>query len=100
MQFTTPIFFIFLPTLFLLYLILNNKYKWILLLSASFYFYISIKPIWGLFLLWSIMLSYLCAIQLEKANNTLKKSVCSFIPCLVVFFPSLYVNTLTFPFSP
>ena len=96
MQFTTPVFFAFLPILFLLYLILKDKYRWILLLLASFYFYICIKPVFGLFLLYSIIITYFCGIAIEKASANPKKKRFLAYAIIASLLPLLFCKYLNF----
>ncbi|MCX6294811.1 MAG: MBOAT family protein [Bacteroidetes bacterium] len=75
MLFNSFPFFIFLPIAFIFYWLLNDKYRWILLLAASYYFYSG----WGL---WYVMLlasttiiDYFIALQIEKAVSKQKKKL-------------------------
>lgn len=66
MNFNSLAFLIFLPIVLLAYWILPHRFRWILLLGASYFFYMS----WNVQLVWLIMMttliSYLAALIIEK----------------------------------
>jgi alginate O-acetyltransferase complex protein AlgI len=55
------------------YFILGHKYRWILLLMASCYFYIAFVPIYILILGSTIVIDYFAGIYLEKALDQQKR---------------------------
>ena len=65
---------VFLPVIFLLHWITPRKWRWVLLLAASFFFYAS----WGLeylpVLLLTIVISYYAALYMERAGKKRDKS--------------------------
>ena len=66
MNFTSLVFFLFLPITLFLHWITPSRFRWIPLLAASYFFYGFLNP-WLLFLIASTTLvSYLCAIGIEK----------------------------------
>ena len=69
MSFTTPVFFLFLPLVLILYRILPGKYRWMLLLGASYFFY-ACHNVWllGLILV-TTAVSYFSAIAIEQAKS-------------------------------
>lgn len=84
MSFTSLSFFLFFPGTALLYLLLSAKYRWILLLSASCFFY-ACQDVRVPGLLSAVVLtSYLCGLKIESAATeksrraalTLAASVC------------------------
>ena len=76
MVFNSLIFLIFYPIVLLLYRIIPLKWRWVMLLIASYYFYAGWQPDL-IYLIWfSTLLSYLCAIGIEKAE---KKNVKKFL---------------------
>ena len=69
MNFNSLIFLIFLPVVLLLYWLLPHRFRWVLLLAASYYFYMSWNP-WLIFLILSITLvSYLSGIFISKTES-------------------------------
>ena len=93
MNFTSLIFFIFLPVTLLLYWLIPNKYRWIVLLAASYFFY-SFLNYWliGLILL-TTLTSYLGARGIEKYQNHKKLFlVFTLIICLGSLFVFKYLD--------
>jgi D-alanyl-lipoteichoic acid acyltransferase DltB (MBOAT superfamily) len=90
---TTPLFFL-----------LEHKYRWMLLLAASCFFYMFFKPIYILILAFTIVIDYFVGIALEKERNKSAKklilvlSLIANIGILVVFkywnFMSENLNSL------
>ena len=69
MSFDSIKFLLFMIIVFIIYWSINNKYRWILLLVASYYFYMS-WDIKGIFLIiFTTILSYSSAILMEKTNK-------------------------------
>lgn len=78
MVFSSSVFlFIFLPmVLFLYYLPINNRtYKNIVLLFASLLFYAWGEPFFVFVMLLSILINYLLALKLDKANGKKRKTL-------------------------
>ena len=69
MVFNSIEFLIFFPIVLLLYFLLPHKLRWIMLLTASYYFYVS----WNFSLIWLIMfttaVSYVSAIIIERIKQ-------------------------------
>lgn len=66
MLFNSLAFATFLPIVFILYWQLPHKYRWILLLAASYYFYMSWNVKYVVLILFTTLVSYLSGILLEK----------------------------------
>lgn len=61
---------LFLGITFLLYTIFPKKYKWVVLLSMSYLYYIAASRLWLIiFILMTTMSVYFGAIWLEKIND-------------------------------
>ena len=78
MVFSSSVFlFIFLPmVLFLYYLPINTRtYKNIVLLFASLLFYAWGEPFFVFVMLLSILINYLLALKLDKANGKKRKTL-------------------------
>lgn len=71
MAYTTYVYLIlFLGSTFLLYMVFPKKYKWLVLLSASYLYYIAASRLWLIvFLLMTTLTVYLSAIWLDKIND-------------------------------
>ena len=75
MLFNSIQFAIFLPIVFLLYWILPHKFRWPLLLVASYIFYMSWRPVYALLILATTAVSYFAAIILEKRKTAKGKKI-------------------------
>lgn len=73
MQFHSMTFFLFLGILSVLYFILPQKYKWILLLLGSYIFYLKWIPKYGVVLLAATAVAYVAGILIENAKDKWKK---------------------------
>ena len=66
MLFNSLAFAVFLPIVFLMYWALPQKYRYIVLLIASYYFYMSWNVKYVVLILFTTGISYLCAVWMEK----------------------------------
>ncbi|MBQ2070633.1 MAG: MBOAT family protein, partial [Bacilli bacterium] len=72
MNFTSLAFFIFLPVVLLLHYLLPHRFRYLVLLIASYFFYAYLNP-WLLALIISTtLLTYLCALGIEKKEKRKK----------------------------
>ena len=91
MTFNSLQFLIFLPVVIILYFIVPHKFRWVVLLVASYYAYMSWNP-WLVFLiLATTVVSYLAGLLMPKAKNQNVKKlllVITIIVCLgiLIFF--------------
>lgn len=69
MLFNSLGYLIFFPCVTIIYFLLPNKFRWILLLSASLYFYMAWKPEYVLLILTCIWINYSAALLLERYDN-------------------------------
>ncbi len=69
MLFNSIHFLIFFPIVVTIYFLLPHKRRWILLLAASYYFYMSWKPEYAILMLFSTMVDYFSAIAMEKRTD-------------------------------
>ncbi len=98
MVFNSFSFLIFFPIVLLLYRIIPKKIRWLMLLAASYYFYMSWQPDLIYLILFTTAVSYLCAIGIEKASKKgLKKLllVTAIVASLSVLFFFKYFNFLS-----
>jgi len=100
MLFNSLPFILFLPVVFILHWLLPFKYRWILLLIASYFFYMCNNPWYGLLLAGTTLIDYYIALKISDTENiSVKKkwlllSVISNISCLVAFkYSALFYNT-------
>jgi len=73
MIFNSIQFIIFLPIVVILYYLLPFKYRWILLLAASYYFYLCWNVNYIVLLLSSTIIDYVCAIMMDRYHNKRSK---------------------------
>ena len=69
MLFNSFDFFIFFPVVTLLYFLLPYKFRWLLLLAASCYFYMAFIPYYILILGGTIVIDYFAGILIENSKN-------------------------------
>ena len=106
MLFNSLQFAVFLPIVFLLYWMIPTKYRWIVLLLSSVYFYMSFNAKTIFLILMTTLISYASALMMSKQQDTKKKKMIligtTFV-CLGVLFLFKYLNfffdTLTALFS-
>lgn len=97
MLFSSTIFlFLFLPVVILLYFLAKDKYRNVILLLASLYFYAYGEPKFIYVLLASIVLNYFLALGMEKAGNrTILRKVILIVAVVVnvaILFVCKYLN--------
>ncbi|QEM09642.1 MBOAT family O-acyltransferase [Mucilaginibacter rubeus] len=75
MIFNSFTFLLFFPMVTVLYFLLPHKFRWMLLLGASCYFYMFFKAIYILILFFTIIIDYTAGIYLEKVTDPKKKKL-------------------------
>ena len=75
MSFNSFAFAVFLPVVFLLYWAFPRRHRWILLLAASYYFYLSWSPQYVLLVFFTTVLSYGTALLIEHSDSRKKKKL-------------------------
>ena len=73
MLFNSIQFLIFFPIVTILYFVLPHRFRWLLLLVASCYFYMVFKPIYILILGFTIVIDYYAGIYIEKSEGKRRK---------------------------
>jgi D-alanyl-lipoteichoic acid acyltransferase DltB (MBOAT superfamily) len=68
MLFNSFHFFLFFPVVTLLYFALAHRFRWILLLAASYYFYMCWRPEYIVLIMISTTVDYFAAIKIEDAR--------------------------------
>ena len=84
MLFNTIDFILFLPVVVVIYYLTPGKYRWILLLLASYYFYMSWNANYIYLILFSTLVDYLIGIKMSQLNSKKQK-----FPWLLI---SIFVN--------
>ena len=69
MLFNSISFAIFLPIVFILFWIVPHKYRWMMMLAASCYFYMSWDVRYIVLILFTTVVTYTCALWMDKVNK-------------------------------
>lgn len=102
MLFNSLQFAVFLPIVFISYWLLPHKYRWLLLLIASYYFYMSWNAKYVVLILFTTAISYFAAILIEKTENVKSRKIIlafTLIACLGVLFAFKYYNFFSSSFT-
>ena len=73
MLFNSLEYLIFLPTVAVLYFALPHKVRWVLLLAASYFFYMSWRPDFAVLILISTGIDYYAGLQMGKQEEKAKR---------------------------
>lgn len=98
MVFNSFAFLIFFPVVLFLYRVLPLKIRWIMLLAASYYFYLSWQPDLIYLIMFTTLVSFFAAIGIEKVKTkSAKKAIMliAVIACFAVLFFFKYFNFLS-----
>lgn len=90
---------VFLPIVFILYWIVPGKYRWIILLMSSYYFYASWGPQYVAVILITTIISYIAALIMDarRKDKIYRKTILalSIIICTGLLFFFKYFNFFT-----
>ena len=95
MLFNSWQFAVFLPIVFALYWSIPQRFKWFIILIASYWFYMSWNIKYVTLILFTTFISYVSALLLERTSNQrTKRFILAFtlIACLGVLFTFKYFN--------
>ena len=99
MTFNSIEFLIFFPIVSLLFFVLPHRFRWVMLLIASYYFYMSWNPSLVFLILFTTLVSYGAALLMEKYRDSKKtRKLClvvTLVACLGVLFFFKYFNFLS-----
>ncbi len=98
MTFNSLGFLIFFPVVAVLYFLLPHRFRWAMLLAASYFFYMSWNPRLVFLILFTTLVSYAAALLLERTKSrALRKAwlVMALCACLGVLFFFKYFNFLS-----
>jgi len=73
MLFNSLAFLLFFPLVTMSYFIVPSRFRWVLLLAASCYFYSYFIPVYLLILIFTIVIDYFAGIMIENANDNHRK---------------------------
>jgi D-alanyl-lipoteichoic acid acyltransferase DltB (MBOAT superfamily) len=95
MLFNSRQFLIFLPIVIGLYFSMPHRYRWVLLLGASYYFYMCWKPEYVLLIILSTVIDYYAALGMGKHKEKTKRKPYLLLSLLVnigILFSFKYFN--------
>ena len=95
MLFNSFAYAIFLPIVFVIYWCLAHKYRWVLLLITSYYFYMSWDAKYVILILFTTYVSYVAARMIENESSKKKRKIIlagTAVLCLGVLFFFKYFN--------
>ncbi len=95
MIFNSIEFVLFLPIVIILYYLTPHKYRWILLLSASYYFYMSWKVEYIFLIIFSTLVDYFSGLMMERYSSKKKRLpflILSLVTNLGLLFYFKYYN--------
>lgn len=95
MLFNSWQFAVFLPVVLVLYRIVPHRIRWVLMLAASYYFYMSWNAKYVVLILFTTIVSYVAGRILERhADPCARRLVlaCTLVACLGVLFVFKYFN--------
>ena len=75
MLFNSFPFIVFLPIVFVIYWLVGQRYRWIILLSASYYFYSGWGIQYTLLLLFTTLVDFFMALKIARAKTTSEKKL-------------------------
>ena len=90
MAFTSLNYLIFFPLLAVLYWITPVKFRWLLLLIASYFFYINCKPVYALLLAGITVCTYLFTRLIDATDVESKKKRYMVINIVLILLPLLF----------
>lgn len=95
MLFNSVEFVLFFIVITFLYFLIPLRFRWILLLTGSYYFYMSCKVEYIILLIINTLVNYFCAIFIDKTENKIKRKiylVISLFTSLGILFFFKYFN--------
>ena len=95
MLFNSFDFLLFFPVVYLLFRLTPDRHRWVLLLAASYYFYMSWKAEYLVLILVSTAIDYLVALFMEKAESPMRRKallITSIAANLGILFTFKYAN--------
>ena len=98
MTFNSIQFLIYFPIVSVIYFLLPFRFRWMWLLAASYYFYMSWNPTLVFLILFTTAVSYWAGLKLESCENKKTRKaylVVTLVACLGVLFFFKYFNFLS-----
>jgi D-alanyl-lipoteichoic acid acyltransferase DltB (MBOAT superfamily) len=85
MKFNTLSFLVYFPIVVMLYFALPHRYRWALLLTASYYFYMCWEPAYALLLFTSTFVDYWAGLLMGKTKDKSKRRKYLYVSLLMNF---------------
>ena len=98
MLFNSLHFLIFFPFVTAIYFVLPHRYRWVLLLAASYYFYMVWRPIYALLIVGSTLVDYYATIWMEHSDSERNRRLYLFLSLftnLGILFAFKYLGFFT-----
>ena len=98
MLFNSLHFLIFFPIVSIIYYLIPHKYRWVLLLASSYYFYMVWRPIYIILIIISTLIDYTAAIYIAKNPKPIYRKVLlalSLLSNLGILFTFKYLGFFT-----
>ena len=83
MSFTSLHFLLFFPIVTRLYFIVPYRMRWVLLVAASYYFYMSWRPWYALLLLFATAVSFVCGLLIGAEENPKRRRAWLIAGCAI-----------------
>ncbi|MBX7041420.1 MAG: MBOAT family protein [Ignavibacteria bacterium] len=101
MLFNSIHFLIFFPVVTTIYFLLPHRFRWMLLLAASCYFYMAFIPAYILILAVTIVIDYFAGIYIERSEGKKRKKylAVSIVSLILVLFVFKYFNFVNQSFA-
>lgn len=96
MAFTSFNFLVFFPAVLLVYFLLPQRFRWIFLLAASYYFYINIKPVYALLLAGITLTTYFFTLSISKAKSDKTKKKLLISAIILLLLPLFFFKYFNF----
>lgn len=95
MLFNSLQYLIFFPIVGGLYFLIPYRHRWLLLLAASYYFYMAWKPVYIILIIFSTLIDYLAGIMMGRTDDKSKRKkylILSLLSNLSLLFMFKYFN--------
>lgn len=96
MVFTSFNFLVFFPTVLVVYFLLPQKFRWIFLLAASYYFYINIKPVYAVLLAAVTLTTYIFTNLIAKTKSDGKRRAYMVTSVILTLLPLFFFKYFNF----
>lgn len=96
MTFTSFNFLVFFPAVLVVYFLLPQKFRWVFLLLAGYYFYINTKPVYALLLAAITLTTYFSALLIAGAKSERTKRLLMIAAVILTLLPLFFFKYFNF----